>query len=289
MSQPKGTGTPGWVATPEKGNVLTLKAADGSELSVAAHGAHTFSWKTADQVEHLFLSPLAQFSGSVSIRGGVPVVFPQFANRGPLPKHGLLRSRSWSLVEAAQPQSGDATARFQIEDNDASRKLWPHPFRAEVAVRVGGASMDVSLAILNTGDAPFEFTTALHSYLQVDDITDVRIAGLKGLTYSDSADGGRMKTESHEQIAIEGEVDRIYFDAPRHIDLIEPHRRLRVESSGFANAVVWNPGAKKARGLTDLDADGWRRFVCIESATIGRAVSLKPGERWTASQKLIAG
>lgn len=41
------------------------------------------------------------------------------------------------------------------------------------------------MRVQNTGDSPFEFTAALHSYLEVTDIGEARVRGLKGLQYLD--------------------------------------------------------------------------------------------------------
>ena len=46
----------------------------------------------------LYLSPQADYSPGASIRGGVPVVFPQFSGMGPLPKHGLVRTMTWEYT-----------------------------------------------------------------------------------------------------------------------------------------------------------------------------------------------
>ena len=41
------------------------------------------------------------------------------------------------------------------------------------------------MRVINTGDKPFDFTAAVHSYFEVVDISKARIRGLKGLTYLD--------------------------------------------------------------------------------------------------------
>jgi glucose-6-phosphate 1-epimerase len=58
--------------------------------------------------------------------------------------------------------------------------------------------------------------------------------------------------------------------------------------TGFADAVLWNPGAERASTLGDLEAGGWLRMLCVEAAVIGKPVTLAPGERWTGQQRLLA-
>lgn len=271
---PETTGRPQW---------LELESADGARARICSHGAHLCSWTPARGGERLYLSGRAAFDPGAAIRGGVPVIFPQFAGEGPLPKHGFARTAAWRLESA-----GPGGARFRLSDTAATRALWPHAFAAELSVALEAQTLRVSLAVENRGGDAFSFTAALHTYLRVDDIAGVELLGLNGLRYRDTASGGREVRETAERLRIEGEVDRIYFDAPPLLELREPGRRLRVESQGFADAVVWNPGAIKGAALADLDPDGYRRFVCIEAAAIGRPLQLAPGQRWTGTQTLVA-
>lgn len=262
---------------------LKLQSADGASAEIHANGAHLTSWRCSAGVERLFLSARSGFAPGASIRGGVPVIFPQFANEGPLPKHGFARNRQWTLVE----QQADR-ARWALESDAATRAIWPHAFRCELSVAIGGPRLHVELALINTGAQSLRCTAALHSYLRVDSIADVRVLGLQGLRYRDSAQGGTHRIERDEALAIAGEVDRIYFDTPLRLDLVEPGRRLQVEQRGFADSVVWNPGPEKGAALADLETDGYQRMLCIEAAAIGRPLLLAPGERWAGSQTLIA-
>ena len=50
----------------------------------------------------LYVSPELG-AGSQAVRGGIPVLFPQFADRGPLKKHGFARDLPWQLVEGNRP------------------------------------------------------------------------------------------------------------------------------------------------------------------------------------------
>src|SRR5436305_1852990 len=84
---------------------LILVAPDGARAEIYLHGAHVTSWIPAGDGERLFLSASSAFRPGAAIRGGVPVVFPQFSDRGPLPKHGFARTSEWELVDDA------ATAR----------------------------------------------------------------------------------------------------------------------------------------------------------------------------------
>ena len=278
----------------------TLTAPDGARAEVALHGAHVLSWRPApepaggdDGAERLFLSERSAWQEGVAIRGGVPVIFPQFADRGPLPKHGFARTQTWQLASAdpAPGPAGDGGARmtFRLVDSAETRALWPHPFAAELTVAVGGPTLELALTLANPGDAPFACTAALHTYLRVADVAAVELRGLAGVRFRDSAAGGEVRVEAQPVVTIRGEVDRVYLDAPARLELVEGGRpRLAIAASGFPDVVVWNPGPEKGGALADMEPGGFARMLCVEAAAVGTPIVVEPGGRWVGTQTLTA-
>ena len=115
---------------------LTLTARDGATVRICHQGAHVCSWIPAQGTEQLFLSKRTEFREGVAIRGGVPVIFPQFAGLGTLPKHGFARTAPWSLVQQGHTDDGAAQAVFRLKENIARLTIWPYVFTAELAVSV---------------------------------------------------------------------------------------------------------------------------------------------------------
>lgn len=267
---------------------LAIDSADGARGAISTHGAHLLSWQPAGGGEWLYLSGRAQAGPGQAIRGGVPVIFPQFAGEGPLPKHGFARGLPWALIAHGRDDAGRGYARYALTDSDATRAIWPHAFVAELTVTLGGTQLQIALQIHNTGNATFTFTAALHSYFRVGTVADARIIGLQELHYRDSANGNAACVEREASVAVIGEVDRIYFNAPASVELRDGSRALRVVQHGFNDLVVWNPGAGKAAALADLDPGGWQQMLCIEAAVISTPVTLAAGAEWRASQILEA-
>ena len=141
---------------------VALQSPDGARATVLLHGAHLVSWIPAGGEEQLYLSPTSRYGAGQSVRGGVPVIFPQFAARGPLPRHGLVRTRAWELEEAIV-RGRHAQAVLRLRADDETRRHWPHAFEAEITVSVAGRQVDIELAVTNTGETAFEFTAALHT------------------------------------------------------------------------------------------------------------------------------
>lgn len=237
---------------------------------VALHGAHVMSWKPAGEEEVLYLSPDAIYKEGKAIRGGIPVCWPWF-NAHPAdasqPSHGLVRGRFWEFLGAAEDESR-VTLRFGIRVG-----IW----NAELTVNAG-EELEVVLVSKNVSEVPIVVSGALHTYLGVSDISQVRVVGLDGCDYLDTV-GERQMRKQKGDVAFEKEVDRIYESSSRTL-LVDDlsGRTILVEKAGSPSTVVWNPWAEKAAALADLPDDGYLKFCCIEAAIANdRAEIVMPG------------
>lgn len=268
-------------------DTLSLRARDGARISAHALGGQLLQWQPAgSNSSALFLSPLT--TPGAARRGGVPLVFPQFAMQGPLPRHGLVRTRDWQLVEQREDEM--AMAVYRIESDDETLAIWPHAFALEFTALAQGAHLELELAVENTGERAFEFQAALHTYLRVSDVAQCVVEGLQDRRYLDSLSGREGVQHSARLELLNGRaVDRIVYGVGESAITVYDHgdgvtRAIRAEHSGFADAVIWNPGAE--HGLADLPADSWREFLCVEAAQIEQPLRLAPGEEWLGRQRL---
>ena len=76
--------------------VVHIHHPSGSTLMVYLFGAHIARWSLKNAQEVLFMSKSAVFDNSTPIRGGIPLVFPQFGG-GTLPSHGFARRSVWTV------------------------------------------------------------------------------------------------------------------------------------------------------------------------------------------------
>jgi glucose-6-phosphate 1-epimerase len=264
---------------------VVLVAADGARAEVYLHGAHVTSWIPAGDTERLFLSSRSAFGSGSAIRGGVPVIFPQFANEGPLPKHGFVRNMPWQVVSVSPHGAEVAEATLRLSSSPATEAIWPHAFVAELGVAVRAQSLDIELSVVNSGSDPFTFNAALHTYLRVADARQTFVSGLAGHSYRDSAAGG-VRRDDAERLAIAGEIDRVYLDVSSLVKVEERDRATNVEMDGFTDVVVWNPGSTKSAALPDMEPDDYLRMLCVEAAAVGTPVMVARGARWSGSQRL---
>lgn len=286
---PMDSPSPTVVEEPGRGGLpcLVLAHPRGGRVEVYRHGAHVASYRNATGDELLFVSRDSRFDERSAIRGGVPVIFPQFAEQGPLPKHGFARTAEWDVVERSA-SDGEARVVLRLTDSTETRAVWDHAFRAELAVRLGADGVAMEMSVENTGEAPFDFTCALHGYFRVDDVARASVLGLAGVRYRDKVAGEDEKAQAEDALTIAGEVDRIYVDAPETLRVRDEAggRTIILTRGGFADAVVWNPGPELARSLPDLGDDEYLKMLCVESANAGAPVRLPPGERWTGTQTI---
>lgn len=257
--------------------VWTTVSPDGAELDLSAHGAQVLGWRPASGGERLWLSSQA---GPPVLRGGIPVVFPQFSDRGPLPKHGLARDRAWQVVAV-----GGGRAMLELRDDQISRQVWPQAFCLELTAEVVADRLEVDLTVSNPGEQAWSFTAALHSFLAVTAANETRVRGVGGHPGQDQARGlapvqvpaGDLAITPPRDLAVRGAC------GPRRL-LGGAYGDLDLTTGGFLDTVIWHPAEQN---FPDIPAEEAPGFVCVEPAALTPVV-LEPGGTWRGSMRLVA-
>lgn len=266
---------------------IELSRPEGDRAQIALFGGHVLSWITSDGVERLYLSPDAVFDGASPIRGGVPICFPQFNTRGPLPKHGIARVLPWQTGAAAPAGAATDSVRLRLRDSDATRRWWPQAFEAAVTVTLAPRRLRIALEVLNSDSVPWSFTVALHSYLRVDAIGQARLAGLQHHRYWDALTDAES-SQGAAEIKFDAPFDRVYrgLTEASRLEVRQPGDTLVLtQSASLTEAVVWNPGRELSARLPDLPDDGYLSMLCVEAAKVDTPVLLAPGQRWQGWQQ----
>jgi glucose-6-phosphate 1-epimerase len=263
---------------------LGLSHPSGARAAVHPDGSHLFTWWPARGSEVLFMSERVERKRGSSPHGGVPIIFPQFADTGPYMRHGFARTTRW----VALPRDSMTTLSLALRDSEATRALWPHAFSAEYTVTLDDMSVSLELGVTNTDDQPFHFTCALHTYLRVGDVYQVALRGLEGCRYNDKEAGGEKRIDSSPHLIMERSINRVYRDTPASLSLEDPvlGRTITVEASGFTDSIIWNPGELGVLEYADLAPGDHAHFLCVESGRVVTPVSLEPGEGWVGKQVL---
>ncbi len=256
---------------------------NGDSVFVAEQGAHVLSWQAAGQ-ERLYLSPRAVCDGTTAIRGGIPVCFPQFNQRGTLPKHGFARNTPWRLL----PELSQGPRQvFGFSANEHTLALWPFQFRALLTVSLTEGGLKVALRVENSGTQRLEFTGALHTYLAVNQLAQVSLLGQGQQPEWDAVRDTHQTCSG--QLIFNTEFDRVYnvsTQAQPTWTLQEGAARLQIQQSpSWGQSVVWNPGAEKCSQLHDMPMDGYQHMLCVEAASVTSSVQVQPSQHWEAWQQ----
>ena len=266
--------------------VAKIDNAQGA-ASLCLQGAHLMTWQPKSQsVPVVWLSRDTKPALGKSIRGGAPVCWPWFgahATDAGFPGHGFARTVPWRVIESGSEPDGATRLTLRLESSDKTRAQWPHDGNLDLTV-IAGETLRMELVTENTGATDFVIGEALHTYLQIGDIGQVRVTGLDGCAYWDKVGGSNLRRQEGG-ISFAGETDRVYINTATecviHDD--ELNRRIHIAKSGSASTVVWTPWIEKAAKMGDLgQPDGWREMLCVESANaIENLVKVAAGTRHT--------
>ena len=242
---------------------------DYGAFTVRYTGAHTWSWKPSKtgREEVLFMQENPPWGREV--HGGIPICWPWFGAppddvvaaagvpRDRIPKHGLVRCATWKFKE----RDWTWGIAFEIDSNEATRRIWPHDFHLELSARLCDAdSIIVRLVETNTGKEPFDSAWGFHPYFRVTDAERVAV------------DGERQPKPSVRVQSSAKEKGR-----RRTLTDLATGRTVAVESTDNEDWFVWNPGVDRTPLCGTLGTDEWKGFYCIEPCTLTPR-PLPPGE-----------
>ena len=269
------------------GRDALLLESRGSTALVSLLGAQVLSWKRPDG-DVLWTASAAEYAPGKPVRGGVPLVFPWFGDHPldkKLPAHGFARTLTWRLVST---RPGPEIA-FETTDDAATRTMWPHSFRLGFRVALGPA-LRLELRVDNTGTSAISFENALHTYFGVGDVHTASVHGLERATCTEHAAAPEPSWDAQQPLHFRAETDRIFQGVPDRIELRAPavRRKVMLSTRGAHSAIVWNPWPAKTARLSQMGADDWKSFACIESGNVRESrVTLAPGTSHTLT--LILG
>ncbi|KAK1934565.1 putative glucose-6-phosphate 1-epimerase [Phytophthora citrophthora] len=261
-------------------------------------------------VDVLFMSNDSYLDGVNPIRGGIPVVFPNFGGAPGFPNHGFARITNWTLAshKDTTDKNGASVAKFTMAASDSTRQMWPVEFELQYEVKLYANKLDTALRVHNKHTEQIEFHTLLHNYLWVDDSRDggVAVSGLKGVDYFDQV-AKVNKTETRKSITFvnsTAQTGNTYLNAPDKIvatikGINTKDRSVIVQKKAFitgkngqnaiktkTDAVVWNPGAERAKKLEDFGDEEYINMVCVEPGRVSVKQPLPAGKTYTLQQSI---
>jgi galactose mutarotase-like enzyme len=171
---------PHWLFThPTCGDSLRL---------VPERGGLVTGWRSGGR-EWLYLDEARFADPALSVRGGIPVLFPICGNlpgdRLPLPQgdftlrqHGFARDLPWSLEPLADGQGVALT----LVDDDVTQAVFPFAFSLRLELRLAPGTLAIEACVSHTGPPqapPMPFSLGFHPYFLVSDPAAVQLEGLQ--------------------------------------------------------------------------------------------------------------
>lgn len=149
---------------------------------VPERGGIITKWQVHDQ-QILYLDEARFRQPELSIRGGIPILFPicgnlpnnTYTHQGqtyPLKQHGFARDLPWDVVE--QSTQDCASITLSLTSNEQTRLVYPFEFQLLFTYQLQGNTLTLRQRYINRSDVAMPFSTGLHPYFQVADKTQLQ-------------------------------------------------------------------------------------------------------------------
>ena len=143
---------------PERGGIVTRWAIQGQEI--------------------LYLDQERFQDPTLSVRGGIPILFPICGNLPnnqythnqksyTLPQHGFAREMPWQVID--QNTDSGASLTLRLTSNSATKKVYPFDFEVDFIYQLQGDHLSITQRYTNLSSEKMPFSTGLHPYFWVKD------------------------------------------------------------------------------------------------------------------------
>jgi galactose mutarotase-like enzyme len=247
---------------PERGGIITRWQLQGQDI--------------------LYLDAERFADPTLSVRGGIPILFPICGNLPDntyhyhgqpytLKQHGFARDLPWEVADQVTEDLVSLT--LVLNSNDQTRAIYPFEFQLAFTYALQGNSLDIRQSYTNRSESPMPFSTGLHPYFWTLDKTQLQF-DIPASEYQDQ----RTKTTDAFSGGFDFNVDEIDVAfrelAGRSATVTDPSRQLQITLSydtAYSAVVFWTVKGKE--------------FYCLEpwSAlrnamnTSDRLIHLEPG------------
>lgn len=264
--------------------IMTDSEAQSQIEVVPERGAIISRWCVKEQ-EILYLDRERFTDPELSIRGGVPILFPicgnlpnnsySYQNKTyQLKQHGFARDLPWQVIDTNTEECASIT--LALHSNEQTLKVYPFEFEILFTYQLKGNSLKILQSYQNKSEAIMPFSTGLHPYFQVEDKNQLQFE-IPASAYQD-----QISKEIHPftgQFDFNLEEIDVAFSAinKHHSAIADLSRKLKINlhySNCYSTLVFWTIKGKD--------------YVCLEPWTAPRnalntqtkLILLEPGKTY---------
>ena len=215
---------------------------------VPERGAIISRWKVNDQ-DILYLDEERFANPELSIRGGIPILFPICGNlpnniyqygdlQYQLKQHGVARDLPWEVAETNTDKLGSIT--LTLDSNQATLSVYPFAFKLTFTYQLQGNRLKILQNYTNLSDARMPFSAGLHPYFLVKDKSQLSF-DIPSSSYFDHISGD-VKSFSGEFDFERDEIDSAFTSINKnHTTIADGQRnsKLTIHYSDFYSTLVF--------------------------------------------------
>ena len=158
---------------------LKDEEADAYLEVVPARGGIITRWQICGE-DLLYLDRERFKDPNLSVRGGVPILFPicgnlpdnTYQHQGrnyTLKQHGFARDLPWQVSKQSTETAASLT--LELNSNEATRQVYPFDFQLIFTYQLQGNSLKIHQKVINLSHEKMPFSIGFHPYFQVTDKT----------------------------------------------------------------------------------------------------------------------
>jgi len=149
---------------------------------VPERGGIITSWRVQNQ-EVLYLDEERFANPQLSVRGGIPILFPICGNlpdntytlngkQYTLKQHGFARDLPWEVTNQVTQDKDSLT--ITLSSNDQTRAVYPFDFKLAFTYQIEGNTLEIKQQYTNLSTEPMPFSTGFHPYFLTVDKTQLK-------------------------------------------------------------------------------------------------------------------
>lgn len=256
--------------------ILTDEAAKSQIEVVPERGGIITRWCVGER-ELLYLDADRFANSELSIRGGIPILFPICGNlpdntytfdreQYQLKQHGFARDLPWAVTDTETEDSASIT--LTLNSTEATLAVYPFEFLLIFTYRLQGNSLKIIQSYVNKSDAVMPFSAGFHPYFAVTnkERLDLEIPADRYISHLD----GKIYSYQGKLDYNTPEIDLAFTSIHKHTAAIrDSQNRTKIQlhySDFFSTLVFWTIQGKD--------------YVCLEPWSSPRN-ALNTGERLT--------